>query len=53
MTAHEIEQEQSAVEDQKLNYEYSLILSVHMPEGYSSYIVCRSVNIGSQRSLGF
>ena len=30
-----------------------LTLSAHVPEGYSSHLVCRSVNIGSQQSLGF
>ena len=30
-----------------------LTLSAHAPEGYSSHLVCRFVNIGSQRSLGF
>ena len=27
--------------------------SAHVPEGCSSHLVCRSVNIGSQRSLCF
>ena len=31
----------------------SLTLSERAPEGYSSRLVCRSANIGSQRSLGF